>query len=197
MHAYLLVGQNNKKKEVEVDKLLKKIKATKLDFSLQKIEDVRELTRFAKLSLTKKTIISISDFDLATHAAQNAFLKNLEEPQDNLIYVLLSSSTEGVLPTIISRCQLIEISSQIPKLDPQIQKDMESFLTLPQAQKIKYTLNLKDKDKALSFCQNLLLFAHQTKNWPVCKVASMTLNNLQANGNPQIQLTNLVITITN
>ena len=39
--------------------------------------------------------------------AANAFLKTLEEPTENTVIFLLTTSTDGMLPTILSRCQKI------------------------------------------------------------------------------------------
>ena len=38
-------------------------------------------------------------------AAANAFLKTLEEPPPDTVIFLLTTGTEGMLPTILSRCQ--------------------------------------------------------------------------------------------
>ena len=43
--------------------------------------------------------------------SQNAMLKTLEEPPPHAHLILLSSESEGVLPTIASRCQLIEFGA--------------------------------------------------------------------------------------
>jgi len=40
-------------------------------------------------------------------SAANAFLKTLEEPSENTVIFLLTTSTDGMLPTILSRCQKI------------------------------------------------------------------------------------------
>ena len=37
----------------------------------------------------------------------NALLKTLEEPPENVVFILLSSSVEAVLPTVASRCQCV------------------------------------------------------------------------------------------
>lgn len=42
--------------------------------------------------------------------AANAFLKLLEEPAEDLIFLLTTDHTEALLPTIISRCQHIQLS---------------------------------------------------------------------------------------
>jgi DNA polymerase III subunit delta' len=48
--------------------------------------------------------------------AQNAFLKTLEEPPENTVLILTCSNISRLLPTILSRCQIIRVgafSSQI------------------------------------------------------------------------------------
>lgn len=42
-------------------------------------------------------------------ASANAFLKSLEEPTPKTMYMLLTDNPEGCLPTIISRCQRINL----------------------------------------------------------------------------------------
>lgn len=49
----------------------------------------------------------VADSHRFNEAAANAFLKTLEEPAENTIIFLLTVSTDGMLPTILSRCQKI------------------------------------------------------------------------------------------
>ena len=44
--------------------------------------------------------------------AANAFLKTLEEPPPKTLFLLLADSTVDLLPTIISRCQVIHLEGQ-------------------------------------------------------------------------------------
>ena len=44
-----------------------------------------------------------------TQQAQNAFLKLLEEPSQNIHFILISHSTSKLLPTILSRVEKLEI----------------------------------------------------------------------------------------
>ena len=53
--------------------------------------------------------------------AANALLKTLEEPEGGAVFVLLASSREGVLPTIISRAQTV-------RFDPVPGTEISSFL---------------------------------------------------------------------
>ena len=49
----------------------------------------------------------IADGHRMNPAAANAFLKTLEEPPPATVIFLLTTGSEGMLPTILSRCQKI------------------------------------------------------------------------------------------
>ena len=49
----------------------------------------------------------VDDADLLNEEAANCFLKTLEEPPDGSLLILLATSAESQLTTIVSRCQLI------------------------------------------------------------------------------------------
>jgi DNA polymerase III delta prime subunit len=49
----------------------------------------------------------VADGQRLNAAAANAFLKTLEEPPPDTVIFLLTTGTEGMLPTILSRCQKI------------------------------------------------------------------------------------------
>lgn len=87
------------------------------------IEDVRELEHSANLSPYEgkfKVYIIDGAEDLSGEAA-NCFLKTLEEPPPNVIIVLLANEAGKLIPTIVSRCQKIE-------LKPIPLKEIEDFL---------------------------------------------------------------------
>ncbi|MDD2599491.1 MAG: hypothetical protein PHO37_09735 [Kiritimatiellae bacterium] len=54
--------------------------------------------------------------DRLNTASSNAFLKTLEEPTDKTIFLLLTEAPQQLLPTIISRCQRIDLG-EIRQLD--------------------------------------------------------------------------------
>lgn len=72
------------------------------------IDQVRELQREINLkSFEAKTKFYILDeVDKMTAAAANALLKTLEEPPPHVVFVLLTSNLDSLLPTIVSRCQV-------------------------------------------------------------------------------------------
>ena len=51
----------------------------------------------------------IEGADRMNENAANAFLKILEEPPPKTMFLLLTESTDGMLPTIVSRCQRIDL----------------------------------------------------------------------------------------
>lgn len=59
---------------------------------------------------TDKRIILIEDANLMSIEAQNALLKDLEEPTESTFFIICASAESGVLPTISSRCQKISIA---------------------------------------------------------------------------------------
>ncbi len=81
-----------------------------------KIADVRSLQH--ELSLTnpygKRRVVILGDISEMTPEAQNAFLKTLEEPHGGVTFILLAKSLAGILPTIISRTQLVRFTF-VPK----------------------------------------------------------------------------------
>ena len=58
----------------------------------------------------RKTVIIMTGIENMRAEAANAFLKLLEEPSDNLMFLLTTQNTEALLPTIISRCQHVQLT---------------------------------------------------------------------------------------
>jgi DNA polymerase-3 subunit delta' len=74
-----------------------------------RIEALRDVMRRIALKPfeSRYRIAIIADFDHARGAAQDAILKTLEEPPPHAILLLLATSTDQTLSTIISRCQVV------------------------------------------------------------------------------------------
>lgn len=200
MHAYLITGFNRQKKEEEITKLIKESSSLRLGFELKKIADVRELNKFVSLSLAQKSAIVIEDVHYASHDAQNAFLKSLEEPQENLIYILTASSQDSVLPTILSRCQLIETREPEVQIEKEMLETVNKFLRFPEGEKLKEVSKITKREEAIEFMKNIILVLHRrlkedTSQVHSIELAGLTLKRLEANGNVAIQLTNFVINI--
>ena len=77
-----------------------------------KIDQIRNIKTFlGQKSITSKNkIVLIIDAHLLNEAASNCLLKTLEEPS-NGIFILLTTSLNLLLDTIISRCQIVRFRS--------------------------------------------------------------------------------------
>ena len=76
-----------------------------------KIDQVRQLQRELALSpyLGRCKICIVADFHQATAEAANALLKTLEEPPETAHLVLTATDATLLLPTIVSRCQVLAL----------------------------------------------------------------------------------------
>jgi DNA polymerase-3 subunit delta' len=74
-----------------------------------KIESIRELQHVVSLSPVEGPyrVCVISQVDLATLSAANSLLKTLEEPPARVILVLTADRGDLLLPTLVSRCQVL------------------------------------------------------------------------------------------
>jgi DNA polymerase-3 subunit delta' len=76
-----------------------------------KIETIRDLQRQVALSPVegRYRVSIISQVDRATTSASNSLLKTLEEPPSKVILVLTAHQAESLLPTLVSRCQVLPL----------------------------------------------------------------------------------------
>ena len=199
MHAFLLIGTDNRGLIEKMDELTKKFHAKILEYPLTKIEDVRNLNSLLRLSIDEPTIIVSYNIHEATEEALNAFLKNLEEPQENVYFALTAPTARKVLPTIVSRCELIRVRGERVKSES---NEIEKFLKMTDGKKLAFIDKIKDRRVATKFTEELIETLHNLVHSGHDNYASLaknleastaTLNNLKANGNVSLQLTNLVI----
>ena len=82
-----------------------------------KVEQIRELGR--TLSLTpyeaQTRFALLLNFDSATISAQNALLKTLEEAPPHVVLVLTALTTDTLLSTIVSRCEVLRLRPLSPE----------------------------------------------------------------------------------
>lgn len=200
MHAYLVIGTNNLQQAT--NNLSNELGAKVLEFPVAKIEDTRNLNNLIRLSFHEPTLVVCQNIHEATEEALNAFLKNLEEPQNNIYFALTAPSTRKVLPTIVSRCQIIRTTgSQQPATNS---RDIEKFLGLTTGEKLFYIDHIKDRQEAIDLVENTVQILHSQLHEKEVKydvtgenieVATKTLTCLKANGNVNLQLSNFVINL--
>jgi DNA polymerase-3 subunit delta' len=78
-----------------------------------KIGSIRDLKKNLSYSSNSegRRFVIISKAEELTQESANAFLKTLEEPQDNITIILVTSRKDNILPTILSRCQKIKFDN--------------------------------------------------------------------------------------
>ncbi len=75
------------------------------------VEQIRELNQFFTLrpAMAGWRVGVIDALDEMNVSGMNALLKTLEEPPNNALLILISHSTQPILPTIRSRCQVLRL----------------------------------------------------------------------------------------
>jgi hypothetical protein len=189
MHAFLLIGTNSEELKSKIDELAKKLQAKIMDFPLSKIEDVRSLNNLLRLSFSEPTLIVSENIESATEEALNAFLKNLEEPQENIYFALTASSTKKVLPTIVSRCQIIIVKGERVKGESD---EIKQFLDMLPSLKLAFFDKMNDRNEAIDFVESLIFFLHSKGDLTNMELLIKTRACLKANGNVNLHLLNLV-----
>ena len=103
------------------------------------IKQVRELIQMIEMKPTDADykVAVIVGADRMNHQAANAFLKTLEEPPNRSILILLTTSVERVLETILSRCSRLHFAGEPgARLDPETKIWLENLTnSLSQPQK--------------------------------------------------------------
>lgn len=128
-HAYLFVGKNgigkslvakafaadimkDKQEELVEDNKHPDFKLWETDKKTIGVSTVRDMQEGLFLYPTQalRKVIMISEGEKLTVQAQNALLKVLEDPPERTTFLILIESLAHMLPTLISRCQIIKFA---------------------------------------------------------------------------------------
>lgn len=92
-----------------------------------KIESIRNLSKSLSFSSAEggKRVVLIDEAHRMNKNSANALLKTLEEPPKDTSFILLSSNFQRMLPTIISRCEIVRFA-------PMSREKMASILNIPE-----------------------------------------------------------------
>lgn len=175
MHAFLIIGAEKEIQEKEVHKLLVPFHIDKVDRArilpdnTIGIAQVREIKRTVALKpfRSQYKAVIIEDAQALTVEAQNALLKTLEEPPDHTIIVLLvSTNIDALLPTVVSRCQVIELTTNSQQLTPNELEVMSKQLAFILEGGVGRRLALaeevaKDKAGAIDWLTTMILIIRQ------------------------------------
>ena len=163
MHAYLITGKSpterkQKFQALVADQNIKEVHELVTD-SKHTIEQIRNLKH--KLSFSPQDpetgrAVYLEEAQLLTPEAANAFLKSLEEPSGQTLFVLTAPNRELVLDTICSRCQEIDLGNTIPEFQETAGIELKIIIGLTPAQRLDYLNKIGDRQEALVFCAELI-----------------------------------------
>lgn len=176
-----------------------------------KINQIREL--YSRLVLRSHSAffksVVIEQADRLNQEAQSAFLKLLEEPKGQTIFILISQYPEKLLSTLLSRVERLRFYSSLPPFSLKEKKVIERLIELRKKDlnsRFQYAQELAEASPDLReeileiwlryFREILLTSPYQTKNLRIVKL----LQNLHylistTNLNPRLALEILMLEI--
>ena len=84
------------------------------------VDIMRRLYNDTRTKTTGDRVIIIDYAERMTHQAQNAFLKLLEEPGVGVHFIIVAQSVNKLLPTILSRVEVLDIKNILTKQSEQL-----------------------------------------------------------------------------
>lgn len=135
------------------------IEPTGLSIKAEQIRQLKTDTAFSSLENDKKVYI-ISQADKMSVSASNSLLKMMEEPDGMRYFLLLTDKVDDILPTVISRTQLLMCDKTRPNeiteylLSQQVNGQI-SYLIAHLTQSKEQAINMAS-DEFVTFSQSIL-----------------------------------------
>lgn len=225
MHSYLITGKSQEERQefarnflieknaIETIELL----TPKTKHYIKSIKDLIHRLHLKSADSERPRGVLIEDAHLLTTEAANSFLKTLEEPPGDTIFVLTASNRELVLETITSRCSVIELGIRNYELgEEEKNKAQEVFEKLTKArvgERLKFLEALGTRQEAIDFClkqthtvRELMLRninikdKQQYQRWGetiiLLELLEQTRRDLEANVNVKLTMAELLLNYT-
>ena len=96
-------------------------------------EEINKLLSYMETKSLRENgrrVYIIYGFERLSTMISNKILKFLEEPQDNIYAILLTENLEKILPTIISRCQILNLTFPNTEINEEKIRLMKDFLSI-------------------------------------------------------------------
>lgn len=171
-----------------------------------KIDEIRGIADFVRFGPTYASwkVIIVDNADLMTEEASNSFLKTLEEPHGNILFILTTTRESRILRTISSRCQKILFSDSNIATDETVGHITEKLLNIG-AMEIPNMLALSDELSAapdLDYTLNQVLYDYRKKvdiasanDFLAMKSIFEALRSLDRKGNKRLTLDNMFFSL--
>jgi len=137
----------------------------------------------------KGRAVVLEDASALTTEAQNALLKILEEPPEEALILLGAKSESDLLPTVLSRCQIVHLDTDLRGGEPTTYgvgiKDIDKLLEASIEERFEYIEKLKDREELLHamvsyFRNQLLQMSHDRGTFDKAKLHNFLKELLQA-----------------
>jgi len=174
MQSSLVVSKEKDKASSHISNFLKKEGVDPIDINLYifekavGIEDVRNIQKKTILRpfRGKTKAVVLETYEGITTEAQNALLKVLEEPPANTLIIISTAKKELILPTILSRCKIIELNGERQTLSEEENNQYFNVLMSLSENGTGYRLKLaqditKDKNEAILWLEKMIITARQ------------------------------------
>lgn len=181
MVSFIIIAKDKNKRKAYITEYAKQLLIDRFDITIiEKDLNAKQVTQtigietikllqekiFLKPIKSANKMVIIEDAQLLTPEAQNALLKVLEEPPANTYIILGSVSKDSLLPTILSRCQVIPLEEENKKISEKIQTEIHTFIQeIPDysiGSRLKYAERLsKDKEKTITWIEDLILILRE------------------------------------
>lgn len=211
MISIILVSRNDENKEKYLNDFIKKeqilpylifrVKPIKEEIGIDQIREIKkELITYNK----DKRLFIIYSFETASIEAQNALLKTLEERTVRCQFILLVSNIHHTLPTIQSRCKIIQLSKDDGSIVSQEIIHCINTMKLSNNHEflIERIVSGITRPEAINFIDQLLIYFKKhydeiPQTFPLIVKKSLEIRNLIQNNNinPQLAIDNLLIFI--
>lgn len=118
----------------------------------------------------EKKVYVIEEADKLNASSANSILKFLEEPEDNIVALLVVDNLYQVLPTIVSRCQLIELRGNDWKKELSTIDKIKEIYHLSDLDEKKNEILTQQIERIPSFakhleCSGQASILHENKIW--------------------------------
>lgn len=129
------------------------------------IDQVRSLQHTLSLApyAARYRVALLPQFERTRESAANALLKTLEEPSDKVILLLTADAAENLLPTIVSRCEVLRLrpaslsgAREFLQSSRQLPPDQAELIAHLSAGRIGAALRLAENPEAIHHRQDIL-----------------------------------------
>lgn len=171
-----------------------------------KIEEIRQVLKFVRYGPagSKWKVVVISGADQMTEEASNSFLKTLEEPAPNVLFILTTLRESKILKTIASRCQKLMFNNEKPAADESIKDLTEKILnidkmSIPQllsaSEELSYDPDLEEKLNSVLYDYREKIDSDPGKKILAAREVFRALRGIERKGNKRLALDSMFLSL--